>query len=106
MLEYRQTPTAYPTPPAVVYNLPRNAIAGGSKTIQLILEAIKSNAYISIIEQDAAETLSAVSYFEIGPERTIQEMAAQHRKRHNRLTTQSSRYVDEDIPWVDDGADW
>ncbi len=45
-------------------------------------------------------------YAEIGPEQTIEQMAARHRARVAADSVEKHTYADIDVPFVDDGADW
>ena len=49
---------------------------------------------------------SLSDYAELGPEQTIEQMAARHRARVAADSVVKHTYSDIDLPFVDDGADW
>jgi hypothetical protein len=51
-------------------------------------------------------TKSLSDYAELGPEQTIEQMAARHRARVAADSVEKPTYADIDLPFVDDGADW
>lgn len=45
-------------------------------------------------------------FVDLGPEQTIQQMAARHRARVAQDAKEGQPFADVDFPFVDDGADW
>jgi hypothetical protein len=46
------------------------------------------------------------NFVELGPEQTIQQMAARHRARIAADAAEGQPFVEVDVPFVDDGANW
>ncbi len=45
-------------------------------------------------------------FYDLVPERTVEQMAARTRARQSRLADTQRLYVEDDFPSVDNGSDW